>query len=737
MSKTSSNKALPALRKRIARIPKAPGVYRWLNDDGDILYIGKANDLRSRLKSYVAPDAGKQGAWKEALMRIVTDFEVTVVRSDLEAFVLETNLIKQYRPKYNILMKDDKNFVYVRITTKDPYPRIEVLRKMNDDGATYIGPKTSQYQVQRTLEMLRNLYPFRTCKMSIVPKDSTKSIPIDVVLKNKDRPTPCLDHHIGQCTAPCAGLITSEEYRMQCIDPVIRFLRGDQKGVAEMLKEKMKQAAVDRKFEVAAKLRDILGYMQDLAEKQTVSDTSREDADIIGVSVLSNRSQVVILRERDGKIIDDVSLELSSSTDSIGEVLSQILPQFYTSTADFPRLLVLPEPFEGIEEFHAWFAERAGRSVEIRVPERGKQSTVLKLAMKNAEERAKQREAKWESEHRMVEGALEELQKVLGLPAIPKRIEGYDISHLGGTETAGSMSVAIDGKPANRDYRHFTIHGLKSGEVDDYRSLREVLRRRLRYVVGGLKFDEAQWASKGVVFAKAKKDDQKTLEQIIQDHPKELSQTPVSYKDCIVARKGDQIAAMGRLVAHAGGLREIKSVWVSPDFRGQSLAHVIVRKLLSTLKKGKVYITLHPKHEELYADIGFRAVNTTPPVLLEQMKKDDASAPEEPKDICLMYEVQANKSDKSLEAVPDLLMIDGGKGQLGVAVEVLKEYGLSIPVIGLAKREEEIFVPGNPVSIPLPKESQGRYLLMRLRDEAHRFANRLREMKAKNTLLGG
>lgn len=733
MSKRTDD-GLKKLRSRIAKLPASPGVYRWLNADGDVLYVGKAKDLRARLKNYVAPDAGKQGPWKEALMRSATDVEATVVRSELEAFVLETNLIKELRPKYNILMKDDKNFVYVRITVQDAYPRIEVVRQMLKDKALYIGPKTSQYQVQRTLDMLRALYPFRTCKMSIAQADpSAAGIPLEVVCKNKDRPTPCLDHHIGQCAAPCAGLISERDYRERCIDPVIRFLRGDQGDIVAMLREKMARAAQERKFEQAAKLRDVLQYIEELSQKQAVSDTSRENADVAGVALLSGRAQVVLLRERDGKLIDDVSLELAGSAESAGGVLAQVLPQFYATTADFPRLLVLPEAFDGMDGFAQWLGELAGRKVELRVPERGKQSTLLKLAMHNAAERAKQREAKWEAEHRMVEGALTELQHALSLPAVPKRIEGYDISHLGGTETAGSMSVFVDGKPQNKHYRHFTIHGLKAGEVDDYRSLREVLRRRLKYAAGGLQGELDRCKENGMLIEKAKKADQETLERIAAEHPGILSSKEIDYRFAVVARKDGGIVGTCRLRTHGGALLELAGVWVREDLRGRKLGHAMTRLLFSRLKKReKVYVRILPALTEYYALLGFRHVLEAPKLFREIRAKN----PEGPERMVMVYDCAQHQSDASLGIKPDLLLIDGGKGQLGVAVDVLKELGLSIPVIGLAKREEELFVPGGSAPLDLPKESPARYLLMRLRDEAHRFANRLREQKAKNTLLG-
>jgi excinuclease ABC subunit C len=296
------NDRLTQLRRRIAKAPLEPGVYRFLDADGTVLYVGKAKELRNRLKSYVQKNPDKQlGPWKLALIERIADVEMTVVGSELEALVLETNLIKQIRPKYNVLMKDDKNYVYVRVSLQETYPRVDIVRKMEEDGAKYFGPKTSAEQVRRTLNFLRKIFPYRTCKMSIEPAGSMEmengklrmdndgggfskndsaipnspfsifhssrsstavSIPIEVVCTNRDRPTPCLDFHIGQCTAPCIGNITPEQYRADCIEGVLQFFKGDHGAVERLLKDRMAQAAAAKEFEQAAKLRDQLKTLE-------------------------------------------------------------------------------------------------------------------------------------------------------------------------------------------------------------------------------------------------------------------------------------------------------------------------------------------------------------------------------------------------------------------------------------------------------------------------------------------
>lgn len=737
------------LRRRVAKAPTAPGVYRWLDAAGTVLYVGKAKDLRSRMRSYVQPNPEKTlGPWKLALIERIVDFEVTVAGSELEALVLETNLIKQLKPKYNVLMKDDKNYVYVRVTVQDPYPRIDIVRKMEDDGAKYFGPKTSAEQAKATLNFLRKIFPYRNCKMDIDPAslagnaaarpadagsdDGRTAIPLEVVVTNRDRPTPCLDFHIGQCSAPCIGNVSPERYRAECIDGVLQFLRGDHDAVAVLLQERMKAAAAAKKFEQAAKLRDQLASLDNLAEKQLVSDTSGEDADFVGVALLSNRAHVVVLQERGGKVVGESSFTLQGGADDEQSVLSQFLTQFYADAADVPGVIAVGREVSDPQLLEQWLAVQRGKKVQLRVPERGKRSKLLELATRNALEKAKQAEAKWEADARNATDALGQLQEMLSLPDPPKRIEGYDISHLGGTETVGSMTVVKNGKPANDQYRSFTIRSVRKGDVDDYRSIQEVLRRRLRHLQPDL--EEKKWNDGGVTFGKALKAEAEEVLRLIRGHPHESPEVEAEYKEALVARSDGEIAGLVRLHEHPTGLAEMRSLWIAEAFRGQRLGQFLARKLLKSVKKGKVYIVVEPQLEEYYALLGFRHVLKAPPVLQERMQALAAEHPDAQL-LPMVYDAAEHRPDPSLSEMPDLLVIDGGKGQLGVVVDALKEFELPIPVIGLAKREEEVFVPGQSDPLPIPKQSPALFLLMRLRDEAHRSANRHREGRLRKAVL--
>ncbi len=459
------------LRKRVSNAPTKPGVYRWLNAKGEVLYVGKAKNLRNRLKSYVQkePDM-KQGPWKLSLRKHIVDFDVTVTTTELEALILETNLIKEIKPKYNVLMKDDKNYVYVRITVNDEYPSVSIVRKIENDSAKYFGPHLTAYSIRRTLDTLHDVFRFRACETSIN------------ALNNGKKPEhACLEYQIGQCNGLCTGDTSKKQYR-ESIEEVIRFLKGDYRPAVESLKDMMDAAAAEKKFEKAAKLRDTLKYIASLTEQQTVSDTSGEDTDAIGVATQSGKVQVVILSERNGRVIDERSLTVSTETDSLEHVLSELIPQIYSNAPEIPDLIVIPEELEDKPVLEEWLSQLKGRKAELRAAIRGKKSKLLALAQSNAKQKISQQFAKWEAASKNIENALEGLRDALDLSGIPKRIEGYDISHLGGTETVGSMVVIKNGKSANADYRSFTLRTVKEGEIDDYKALKEVLRRRLNYL---------------------------------------------------------------------------------------------------------------------------------------------------------------------------------------------------------------------------------------------------------------
>jgi excinuclease ABC subunit C len=722
---------LDTLRRRVAQAPQSPGIYRWKNKDGDVLYVGKAKNLRNRLKSYVQKGAEKgQGPWKLSLLNQIADYDATVVNSEIEALVLETNLIKEMRPKYNVLMKDDKNYVYVKITLQDLYPVIEVVRQMDDNKAKYFGPFISSFDTRRSLDMLQELFRYRACKQSIEALNKAQGDKEAVYGTGKLRP--CLDFQIGQCCGTCAGSISHEEY-LSRIQKVIEFFKGNYRPVIDQAKEEMQKAAAERRFEHATRLRDLLKYIENMQERQIVSDTSGENADVFGLALLSGKVQVVIMQKREGKLIGEQQFSLMGSAESIADVMEQFLPQYYESVIDIPDAVIIGEDFPSREAFEEYLSRRRGKKAKVIVPERGNKSRLLELAETNAQEKAKQAEASWEADQRNTEQALEELVSRLDLPGIPQRIEGYDISHSAGTETVGSMVVLCNGKPRNDQYRSFTIHSMQRGAIDDYRALKEVLTRRLRHAAGGIGYEEEKWKESGTVFGRARKDEAAAISAALERRGEEPLPDGV-YKEFMVARHESEMTGFVRLKEYEGGALELTSLWAD-ESAGEKLPLFLMRMALKSVKKGKVYACIDSADEQRYAQVGFRHVLKTPKAFQDHCEQHASKNPDASPRMVMMYEALQHKPDVSLGAVPDLLVIDGGKGQLNAVLEVLQAFSLKIPVIGLAKREEEVFVPGKPVSVIFPQDSQGKFMLMRLRDEAHRFANRHRKKRATKSLF--
>ncbi|MDA1208839.1 MAG: excinuclease ABC subunit UvrC [bacterium] len=730
------NPHLKDLAKIVSTMPQKPGVYRWLDEAGTVLYVGKAKKLRDRLKSYVSKPNKNIGPWKLSLIKNIAGLETTITQSELEALVLETNLIKEMKPKYNVLMKDDKNYVYVQITIADVCPTIDITRQMDNKKAKYFGPFLTAQRVRYTLDLLQDILGYRSCKESIralntqrqIPKLKTHKPQFTTYNLQPTTSTPCLQFQIGQCNGLCTGKISPEEYGKR-MHAVIDFFKGNHTEAKRLAKVMMKEAANNKKFERAARLRDALAAIEKMKETQMASDTSGQHADYLAVVIAAGKAQAVVLQERGGKLIGEQSIALKGQPDSIVEALEQFIPQYYTAMPDIPNTVVISEEIEDHEVMQEWLQSIRGKHVDLWVPERGKKSKLLELAIANAEEKLRQQAAAWEAAARNLEEALEQVRDAIGLPDVPKRIEGYDISHLGGTETVGSMVVMINGKPNNKDYRSFTIQTLKEGDIDDYKALKEVLRRRLRH----LSDEVGQWKEKGVLIGKARKGEDKQIEEIIAQHKEELGQNTFSYKDFTLARKEKEIIGFGRMTTHKDKTIELQSIWVHQDYRGQKLGKFISRSILKKIKKGKVYILINQKLEEYYASLGFRHVHTPPDILKKELVSDTHPSS---CNMVMLYNIADNKEDTSLKSKPDLLVIDGGKGQLSSVVEVLKELELDIPVIGLAKKYEEVFVPGNPVSILLPNNSQGSFLLQRLRDEAHRFANAHREKRLSKRTIG-
>ncbi len=541
-------------------LPSKTGCYLMKNAAGKIIYVGKAVNLRSRVRSYFHSDAGRDNKTRRLVFEI-TDIEWIVVGSELEALILEMNLIKRHRPRFNVRLKDDKRYPYIKIHWQNPYPKITVTRQMTGDGARYFGPYTSVWAVHQTLDVLRRIFPYLTCDREITGSDTRA----------------CLYYDIKLCIAPCIGAVNQDEYR-QMISDLQDFLNGQSDPIVKRLESEMQKASKDLRFEKAAAVRDQLKAVQAIIERQKIIfNTDYLDSDVIAMAREDGEACVQIFFIRNGKLIGREYFILEGTEEASDTVvMEQFVKQFYTEAANVPDQVMLPEEIEEAKIIGQWLrSRRGGEKVELFVPREGQPQELVQMAAENATDTLSALRAQWQADTHKQEQALAELQQSFKLSEPPNRIECYDISNTQGTATVGSMVVFEQGVPSKKLYRRFNVKSVP-GAPDDFASMEEVLTRRFR-----------RWQS------------------------------------------------------------------------------------------------------------------------AQETKADPGSKP-----------------DASFSFLPDLIIIDGGKGQLSRVVKVLDQFELSdkVPIVGLAKREEEIFFPNKSKPTLLPRHSQGLYLVQRIRDEAHRFA---------------
>ena len=540
-------------------LPTKTGCYLMKNADGKVIYVGKAVNLRARIRSYF--HSHQEHPRTRQLVNHIADIEWIVVGSELEALILEMNLIKKHRPHYNVRMKDDKRYPYIKIHRANPYPKVTVTRNMVSDGSRYFGPYTSVWAVHQTLDVLRRIFPYLTCDREITGQDTRA----------------CLYYDIKLCNGPCIGAVTQEEYR-QMIADFEAFLNGRTDDIIKRLQTNMAEAAGELRFEQAAAIRDQLKAIEAVIERQkVVFPNDYVDSDVIAMARSDREACMQVFFIRGGKLIGREYFLMEGTDDTPDtDVLAEFIKQFYDQVPSIPGQVMLPQEVEETRIIEEWLnTKRGGKKVKMLIPKRGQKRELVKMAAENASETLGALQAQWEADTHKQEQALGELQEYLDLAEPPNRIECYDISNTQGTAITASMAVFEQGVPKKAHYRRFNIRTVTGGP-DDFASMEEALRRRFK-----------RW----------------------------------------------------------------------------------------------------------------------------QAAQDTADKP-------------GKKPDRSFASLPDLLIVDGGKGQLNKAVQILEEFELleRVPVAGLAKREEEIFIPGKERSLLLPRKSEGLYLLQRVRDEAHRFA---------------
>lgn len=702
----------------LKNIPHKPGVYRMKNQDGQILYIGKAKDLFKRVGSYFK-SMDRHQVRTSKMVEQIADIEYTVASSELEALILETNLIKEHRPKYNILMKDDKNFAYIKITTQEDYPRIMIVRKVLKDKAKYFGPKTAASRIYHTLNLLRKIFPYRNCNLEIEhlgeadQSDLSKKSLIKVTKAGIKYP--CLDLHIKRCVAPCIGRPSREEYRL-IIDQIIDFLEGKYQNIVDQLKKEMFKAAQNKRYEQAAKLRDKILTIETIYQDQLASNPDHQNADIINYYIQDESCYFNLFQVREGKLIDQQNLlikkpatsDLEKTPDQEhDEILTSFIQQFYSENTIIPRDILLPHNLADQKILQNWLSKIANHKVKIIIPQKGKNDKLLALSLQNAVSFAKQSRARWEGESKVDrQAALEKLGQLLNLPKIPKRLECYDISHLSGTHTVASMSVFENGFPKPDQYRHFKINLENAGSPDDFASMEEVILRRLKYLKPSIE-------TKGITIKKSplpkKKKSAKSKSTVNKKNAKAevIAEAPIEKSSQKYQLKFNNNFLLDLIVLESNKLKTFLKSFPTPNEKFSA----IIKKIIEKFETKRLYIQIPPSDLRQYETIGFQEVK----IAMEDFPLEQGKT-------IVVFDKSRNFEDPSFKKIPDLIVIDGGKGQLSHACKAMKDHHLEIPIISLAKKFEEIFLPNQSHSIQLASIDQTRLMLQHLRDEAHRFA---------------
>ncbi|MBU1089828.1 excinuclease ABC subunit UvrC [Patescibacteria group bacterium] len=696
------------IKNLLRKLPTSPGIYQFLDSAGEILYIGKAKNLKNRVKSYFQkiPKTPKI----ERLLEKTEDLKWLETNSEVEALTLEANLVKEFQPKFNALLRDDKHFLYFKITNED-FPRILTVRKIEKDGAKYFGPKTDSKAVRAAVKLIQKLFKIRICNLGILAKNGGAEV------AKKTVKYPCIYSHINLCAAPCLGKVSRENYAKE-VSETVDFLAGDTSKIIQKLREKMQQAASEKKFELASQLRDKILAIENSFARQLASAPDLASRDVVGVKLtpqisggLTSKAYFALLSIRNGKLIDAKNFVMKSGESEFPEILASFLTQYFSISSDFPAEILLPEKIENVEILEKWLNEKTSKKMEssssvsdtlrgsasagrrwvkILFPQRGDKSGLLRLAEKNAAAFAVQAKAKFENATERTIGAAAELARNLGIKKELKRIEAYDISHFAGDATAGSMVVFERGEPKNSDYRHFKVRSLARGKVDDCKSLAEILARRMEYLIP---------QNSEIRIRKATGKQLLEIEEFSKIKKKRNT-------ECFVALAEKKIVGGFDLISH-----DKKHVEFIPLFsRERNLEEIFLKSALQKTS-GKLYFSGNPTLAEKFS---FREARKIPDFL--KSKKN------------IWVREKKSEMDSSFSAKPNLVILDGGKGQLATVSKNVK-FPKGVEVVGLAKREEEIFkiVDGKFEQILLPANSQALFLVQRIRDEAHRFANSLRE----------
>lgn len=450
----------PRIYEKLKNLPLSPGVYLMKNEDGTIIYVGKSKALKNRVSQYFQHNASHTGKTR-AMVSHICDFDYILTDTEAEALALECNLIKKYSPRYNILLKDDKQYPYIKITVNEDFPKIMITRQVTQDGALYYGPYMSGYAVKDTVEVIRKIFKIRSCN-KVLPRDIGKG-------------RPCLMYHLKRCNAPCSGFVSKEDYRA-VFDKIEDVLKGNITSLSEELEIEMYKASERLEFEKAAMFRDKIESLKVMKERQKITSAKRDNRDVVGIYFSGNECCVRMFYIRNGKTIGTENFVFQSGDNSEEEVLGSFIKQFYHSSTDIPAEIIIPMEIDEMEDVEKWLSENCGHKVRFNIPKKGDKARFLKMAEKNAEEAYKVHRFKYDKEQLNSNEILVSLKNLLKLEKAPCRIECYDISNISGRESVGAEIVYENAKPCRKKYRKYNIKSVDG--ANDYASMKEVIFRR-------------------------------------------------------------------------------------------------------------------------------------------------------------------------------------------------------------------------------------------------------------------
>ena len=665
---------------RLAALPGRPGVYIMRNAKQDVIYVGKAANLRNRVRNYFGAPHSLEPKTR-ALVEQIEEFEYIVTQSNAEAMHLEATLVKRHQPFFNVRLKDDKHYPYLRIDVQNEWPRVEIARRVLNDGARYFGPYASASSVRTTLGIVKKLFPWRSCTKTITGTD----------------PRPCLDYFIHRCIAPCTAYCTKDEYD-EVIRQTILFLEGKTGEVVKSLKGQMQVASDAMQFEQAALFRDQLRAVESVAEKQVVERIRPTDEDVFGLARVEGTDEacVQVLFIRGTQMVGRDFFTLDGVNDEPdGEVLGSFLKQFYESAVYIPKHVVVPFAVPEAELMAEWLSGKRGSRVDVAVAQRGVRRRMTELATENARESLDMLRVRWLADSDKRDQALTELQDELDLPAYPRRIECYDNSNIQGSSPVASMVVFIDGQPRPQEYRRFRIKTVVG--ANDFASMAEILGRRFK-----------RWENNG------------------QPGSPIIGQEPVIHLE--EGWRPQQPSNLEASTAAESVGAQLIAPEDAPSPEDATSRHVeLVEGPIAAsdagAASGPFAPLLNSGSEPVQGATPPGGMGGVPPSIpnseaaqaraFSPMDGQPLDAPSDDDDDALL----------GWAALPDLVIVDGGKGQLSAALDVMRNLGLKdVPLAGLAKQNEELFVQDLAEPIILPRTSQALYLVQRIRDEAHRFA---------------